>query len=147
MVDIQLVVFRLGREEYAADIGQVREIILPGAVTPVPRSPPFVEGVINLRGQITTVVDLRKRLGLPAQAPGKEARILIADLPSGSIGFLVDAVAEVRRLPMEAISPPSPVASGGAASPFLRGIGRAENRLLILLDLAQVVATEEAAAA
>lgn len=136
-----LVVFKLAGESYGVDIGQVWEINEMQAITQVPQAPHFVEGVINLRGQITPVMDLRKRLGLPSRAHDRQTRIMVVQGGSQRLGLIVDSVHEVLTVPAEAVEPPSqlvtPVQEG-----FLRGIAKWEDRLIILFDLAQVLALQ-----
>jgi purine-binding chemotaxis protein CheW len=131
--------FRLGDEEYAVSIEEVREIVKVPPITEVPRAPEHILGVITLRGEVIPVFDVRGRLGLPAVAPGRATRIVICEAGQGLCGIVVDAVSERVRLPPKAIEPP-PHALGGAGSEFLAGIGRDGDRLFILLDLALLLA-------
>ena len=142
----QLVSFTLGAEEFAVDIGVVQEIVRMPEITKVPRSPAFVEGVVNLRGKIIPVVDLRKRFDLPASQATKSTRIVIVTVGGRTVGMIVDSVSEVLRLSSEAIeATPDMVASGVDAS-FLMGIATLDGRLLILLELERVLNKEEAEA-
>ncbi len=140
--EIQLVVFRLAKEEYGVDIQQVREIIKVIDITRVPKAPEFVEGVINLRGQITPIMDLRKRLDLPELERGDETRIIIIELGKHVVGLIVDAVAEVHRIPEKNIDPP-PTISAEVGAEFINGVGKLGDRLLILLDLKKVLSKKE----
>jgi len=128
--DIQLVVFRVGREEYGLDIREVREIIKMQEITEIPNAPEFVEGVINLRGQITPVVDMRRRLGSGAGEQSRDTRIVIVETEGSNVGIIVDSVVGVTHIPEQDISPPPTGESG-----FVRGVGRVDGRLLILLDV------------
>lgn len=101
----QLCAFRIGGEDYAIDIMRVREIIHPLPITPVPRAPAFVEGVIRLRGEVIPVVDVRKRLGLPASAATRKSRFLVVNVAGRRIALVVDEVREVLRLPRSEIRP------------------------------------------
>lgn len=139
--EIQLAVFRLGSEEFGVDITQVREIIKVPAITRIPNSPPFIEGVINLRGQITTVMDLRKRLGI-ATSKANENRIIIVEVGKNTIGMIVDSVTEVLRLPSNDIEE-TPTAASGVDAEYIRGVGKLKDRLLILLDLNKVLSRQE----
>ncbi len=130
----QLVVFDLAEETYGVDIGSVREIIRIQEITNVPRTPDFVEGVINLRGNVIPVIDLRKRFGLREAEATKDTRIVVVDIDGNDIGVVVDAVNEVLRLPADAVEPPTGVTTT-ADSDYLLGIAKLENRLVILLDL------------
>ena len=138
----QLVVFDLSTEAYGVDIGAVREIIRLQDITRVPRTPEFVEGVINLRGKVIPVVDLRKRFGLPAEVESKENRIVVVDIGAQDIGVVVDAVTEVLRISTEAVEPPASVITT-ADSEYLLGIAKLDSRLIILLDLEQVLTEAE----
>jgi purine-binding chemotaxis protein CheW len=140
--EIQLVVFRLAQEEYGVDIQQVREIIKVIDITRVPKAPEFIEGVINLRGQITPVMDLRKRLDLPELERGEETRIIIIELGKNVVGMIVDAVTEVHRLPEKNIDP-TPTISSEVGAEFINGVGKLGDRLLILLDLKKVLSKKE----
>ena len=138
----QLVVFDLSTEAYGVDIGAVREIIRLQDITRVPRTPEFVEGVINLRGKVIPVVDLRKRFGLPAEEESKENRIVVVDIGAQDIGVIVDAVTAVLRIATESVEPPASVITT-ADSDYLLGIAKLDSRLIILLDLEQVLTQDE----
>jgi purine-binding chemotaxis protein CheW len=140
--EIQLVVFKLANEEYCVDIQQVREIIKVLDVTRVPKAPDFIEGVINLRGQITPVLDLRKRLDLPEFERGEDTRIIVIELGKNVVGMVVDSVMEVCRLPEKNIDP-TPIISTEVGAEFIKGVGKLGDRLLILLDLGIVLSKEE----
>lgn len=129
---LQLVSFQLGPEEYAIDILGVQEIIRVVEITHVPNAPHFVDGVVNLRGKVIPIINLRTRLGLSAVEPTKDTRIVVVEVAHLILGFIVDSVEEVLRLPEEFIEPPS---STGGAADFHKGVGRVDGRLLILLDL------------
>jgi len=135
----QIVVFRLGGEDYGIEISQVREIIRKRSITPMPRQPAYVEGVINVRGTIIPVVNLRKRFGLTGDQ-STQPHTIIVESGDGLVGILVDSVSEVIRLPQDRIHPP-PAVSVGVDSEYLRGICRVGDRLLIYLDVEKVVMT------
>ncbi len=137
--EMQLVVFDLASEYYGVDIGDVREIIRMQTVTRVPGAPPYVEGIINLRGQVIPVVDLRKRLELTLGEQSNESRIVWVTINGQDVGVIVDAVTEVLRIPISSIEPPSSMVSS-VDSDYLRGIAKMESRLIILLDLGKVLA-------
>src|ERR687888_2756041 len=105
----QLVVFQLGAELYGVEIARVHEIIRLQAVTRVPRAPAFVEGVINLRGKVIPVVDLRRRFGLPPAEHTRASRIVVVELGDHVVGITVDGVSEVLRVDTATVEPPSPV--------------------------------------
>lgn len=142
--EIQLVVFKLGAEEFGVDISQVREIIKTVDITRMPDTPEFVEGVINLRGAITLVMDLRKKLGITSEDFDKDARIVIIELESNIIGMMVDSVAEVLRISSKDIDTETMNASQIGAE-YIRGVGKLEDRILILLDLRRVLTGQEVA--
>lgn len=139
----QIVIFRLGDEEFGVDILQVREIEkLDQAVTRVPKSPAFVEGVINLRGEIVPIVDLRKRFGLVVRSLTSESRTIIVEVNGNLVGMIVDSVAEVFRINLSAVEE-SPQLTKGVDSYFLSGVAKLEDRLIILLNLERALSAEE----
>lgn len=140
--ELQLVAFRLGNETYAVDIQQVQEIIRMQRITAVPGAPFFVEGVINLRGRIIPVIDLRKRLGLPPGEETDEVRIVVVEVPPHKVGMIVDAVEEVLRLSTENIEAPSSLVAS-VDEQYLKGVGKTEDRLVVLLDLKEVLKKEK----
>ena len=140
----QLVVFDLAEEAYGVDISSVREIIRMQDITQVPRTPEFVEGVINLRGKVIPVVDLRKRFGFSTEEATKDTRIVVVDIGGQDIGVVVDAVNEVLRVAADAVEPPSSVITT-ADSEYLLGIVKLAARLIILLDLEQALSSIDTA--
>ena len=141
----QLVIFDLVGESYGVDIGSVREIIRMQEITAVPKTPEHVEGVIDLRGKVIPVIDMRKWFGFPLTERTKDTRIVVIDIGGSDIGVVVDAVSEVLRLNSDAIEPPSPVLST-ADSDCLLGIGKLQNRLIIILDLKEALSAGELSA-
>jgi purine-binding chemotaxis protein CheW len=131
--EIQLVVFDLASEYYGINISDVREIMRMQSITRVPGVYSFVEGVINLRGNVLPVIDLRKRLGLKISEHTKESRIVVIDIDSSEIGVIVDAVTEVLRVPKSAIEPASSVITN-TSSNYLWGIAKLPDKLIILID-------------
>lgn len=113
---VELCAFRIGSEEYVLDVQRIREIVHPLPVTKVPRAPAWMEGVIDLRGEVIPLLDVRKRLGLPPATLGRRrAKVLVVNVARRVIGLLVDSVTEVVRIPRSAIGPPPalmPAASG-----------------------------------
>ena len=138
----QLVVFHVGAELYGVEIARVHEIIRLMTVTRVPRAPSFVEGVINLRGKVIPVVDLRRRFGLPQADHTRASRIVVVELSDHVVGIIVDGVSEVLRVNTATIEPPSPVVAG-IDSEYLSGIAKVDEQLIILLDVDRVLAREE----
>jgi purine-binding chemotaxis protein CheW len=116
---VQLCTFRIGGEDYAIDIMRVREIIPPLPITPVPRAPASVEGVVRLRGEVIPVLDVRRRLGVPAAAPSAKTRFLLVNVARRRIGLVVDEVCGVLRLPRRELRPAPPLAEEGAPRFFL----------------------------
>ena len=139
---IQVVSFKLGSEEYGVDIAQVQEINRMVAVTHVPRAPQFMEGVINLRGQLIPIIDLRTRFAMPRTEHTKNTRIVVTEIGSKRVGMVVDSVSEVLRLPVEQIEA-APEMITGVDTEYIRGVGKIEDRLIILLDLARIISGAE----
>lgn len=139
---MQLVTFSIGEEEFGVDILKVQEIIRTMEITKVPRAPQFVEGVINLRGKVIPIIDLRRRFGLVARSHDKNTRIIVIEINNMIVGFVVDSVSEVLRIPFSTVEPPPPVVSG-TESEYISGVGKLEDRLLILLDLDRLLSHEE----
>jgi len=140
-----LVIFNLAHDLYGVSIAAVSEIITRQPITRVPRAPAFVEGVINLRGKVLPVIDLRKRFGLAQGADTPDTRIVVAEINRTQVGMVVDAVSQVLRVPDTAIEPPSPVVAT-VDSAFVSGIAKVGSRLIVLLDLEKVLQTDEKAA-
>jgi len=145
-MDQQVVVFQLGNESYGVDISKVQEIKAMVPITSVPRAPEFVEGVINLRGQITPVVNLHTRFGLEKREYSRDTRIIVVNMDGDWVGLIVDSVSEVMRLSDDVIEHPSELVAT-VDSDFIRGIAKVdEERLVILLDLERMLrATRELA--
>lgn len=131
---LQLVTFEVGSEEYAVDILSVQEINRMLDLTRVPQSPPEVEGVINLRGKIIPVVDLRRRFAMPPVERTDSNRIVVVEVNRRVLGFIVDRVHEVLRID-DSIVEPAPAMACSVDSEFISGVGKLEDRLIILLDL------------
>jgi len=132
--EIQLVVFDLASEHYGVDISDVREIMRMQNITKVPGAMACIEGVLNLRGKVLPVLDLRKRLGLKVTERTEDSRIVIVDIEAGQVGVIVDAVTEVLRVENSYIDPPSSMVNHGDAD-YLKGIAKLSDRLIILLEL------------
>ena len=139
---LQLVGFQLGNEEYGIDILKVQEINRVTDITKIPQSPDFVEGVINLRGNIIPIIDLRKRFRMPEREHDRQTRIVVGEIDDRTVGFIVDAVSEVIRLPVNTVEPPPPIVSGGKAE-YIKGVGKLEDRLLMLLDIDKILTGSE----
>ncbi|MCW3135660.1 MAG: chemotaxis protein CheW [Canidatus Methanoxibalbensis ujae] len=141
----QLVVFKLGDEEFGVDIMQVREIIKKENITVVPNAPDFVRGVINLRGQITTIIDLKRKLGISSQesTDSRQERIIVVETGNNVVGMAVDAVTEVTYLSDKDIEEVPPIIKENMQTKYLRGVGKLPDRLLILIDLKEVLNDNE----
>ncbi len=138
LTEMQLVVFDLASEYYGVDIGDVREIIRMQTITRVPGAPSFVEGLINLRGRVVPVVDLRKRLNLKVTEQTKDSRVVVVDIAGQDVGVIVDGVTEVLRIPNSSVEPASDMVTG-VDSDYLRGIAKLETKLIILLEMNKVL--------
>ncbi|MEO0482233.1 MAG: chemotaxis protein CheW [Planctomycetota bacterium] len=138
---LQLVTFEVGREEFAVDILRVQEINRMMDLTRVPQSPPEVEGVINLRGKIIPVIDLRKRFELPTESRCEHNRIVVVEVHGRVIGFIVDRVHEVLRINRSIVDAAPPMVCS-IDSDFIEGVGKLEDRLLIMLNLARLFAAD-----
>jgi len=140
---LQLVSFKIGNEEFGVDILNVQEINKMTQITKVPNSPQFVEGVINLRGRVIPVIDLRTRLNLEKKEHDKDTRIIVVEMHTSTVGFIVDAVNEVLRIPVSITEAPPELVTG-IDSEFIKSVGKLEDRLLILIDLNKILLKEEA---
>lgn len=141
---LQLVSFHLGGEEYALEILRVQEIIRMMDLTRVPNSPDFVEGVINLRGKVIPVIGLRKRFGLGGKEYDKQTRIVVVEVGGNVVGFVVDAVNEVLRIPADTVEPPPRLTK--LDRELISGVGKLESRLLLMLDVEKLLSQSEQAA-
>lgn len=139
---VQLVTFTVGGEEFGLDVFAVHEILRWEPVTPVPRAPAFVEGVLDVRGALVPVVDLRRRFEVRAADADEETRIVVVQFGQERLGLVVDTVTEVLRTPETSVLPP-PEYIRGLAAEFVRGIVRQDGRLIILIDLDRILSSEE----
>lgn len=138
----QVVVFNLHNQAYGVNIASVLEIIRVENVTRVPGAPPFIEGIINLRGKVVPVMDLCKRFGLPSNCVSETTRVIIVEAGGVSMGFNVDSVSEVFRLPESAIEPVPSLISAASVEAF-RGIALVGDRLITLLDINKLLCEDE----
>ena len=141
-----LVCFRIGKETFGVDISAVREIVKAQEITSVPGTIDCVRGIINLRGKIISVVDLAARLGLAAASIDRVSRILVVDLDDFTVGFLVDAATEVVKLPDESIDPAPEELRNTIHDDYLEGVGKVDDRLVIILDLRHLLSDGDAEA-
>jgi purine-binding chemotaxis protein CheW len=136
--DLQLVGIRVGRETFGLPISLVREIVRVPEITSVPNAPDYVEGVINLRGRIIPVVDLRKRFREKVTEPNKKNRIVVVELESRRIGLIVNSASEVLKIAPSEIEAPHEVFQEGELN-YITGVGKMKGRLVILLDLNKIL--------
>ena len=135
---LQLVSFKIGEEEFGVDILKVQEINRMLDVTRVPNAPEYIDGVINLRGKVIPIINLRRRFGMDRKERDKNTRIVVVELVGKIVGFVVDAVHEVLRIPSGVTEPP-PSLVGGVQAEYITAVGKLDDRLLILLDLEKVL--------
>ena len=144
--DLHLVTFRVGTELFGVPISAVQEIVRVPAIARIPQSPDFVEGVINLRGRVITVIDMRKRLGQRAlnihDGENKKARILVVEADRRLVGVIVDEVAEVLRLAEDQTEPAPPMVAG-LSNQYIRGVGKLQDDLLILIEIEKILTAEQ----
>ncbi|HZW32754.1 MAG TPA: chemotaxis protein CheW [Isosphaeraceae bacterium] len=131
---IQLVGFRLDNEDYAIAITKIQEIILMKPITRIPQVPDFIEGLINLRGSVIPIVNLRKRFGLPNREVDDETRTIVVNIQDKTVGCIVDAVTQVMRINRDQIQPP-PLSVLAVAHQYISGLARLDDRLLIILEI------------
>ncbi|MGR6835249.1 chemotaxis protein CheW [Syntrophomonas erecta] len=146
--EIQLVVFTIRQGEvvceYGVPITQVQEIITMVNPTKLPQAPDFVEGIINLRGKIIPIIDLKKRFNMGQSQVTDDTRSVVVEVEGQTVGIIVDEVSEVLRLPVSSIEPP-PAVVGGINAEYLTGVGKLDDRLLILLDMDKILSEGEKA--
>lgn len=147
--ELHLVTFRIGAELFGVPIAMVQEIVRVPAITRIPQAPEFVEGVINLRGRVITVVDMRKRLNQACQREqaiwARKSRILVIESGGRLVGVIVDEVAEVLKLASDRVEPAAPLVAG-LSNQYITGVGKLEDRLLILLDIEKILTANQLAA-
>jgi len=139
---LQLVTFRIADEEYGVDISAVREINKMVQITRLPNSPDFVEGIINLRGHVIPVIDLRKRLGLEKLDRDKDTSIVVIDISGNTFGFLVDEVKEVLRIPQSITEPPPELGTIDHPN-YVTSVAKLDDHLLFLLDVQKLTTFDE----
>ena len=140
--ELQVVGFRVGNESFGVRISAVREIVRVPEITSVPSAAESVEGVINLRGKIIPVIDLRKRFGHTAAPLDRKSRILVVDLDNKLVGLMVNAASEVLKIPPSEIEEPGSMFAEGESS-YVTGVGKLKGRLIVLLDLAKLLHRQE----
>lgn len=141
----QFVGLRLGKEKYGINIMDVEEIIRIIDITVVPKAPSFVEGIINLRGKVIPIVDLRKKLNIYAAGGSKDTRIIVTNMKEKRIGFIVDSVEEVLRLDDKCIDN-APGMNAGADRKYIEGVAKTKNGMVIILDAKKIFSSGESSA-
>ncbi len=139
---LKLVSFNVDKEEFGIDIQCVQEINRIVEITHVPNSPEFVSGVINLRGKVIPIIDLRKRFGFPPKVSDRNTRIIVVEISAMVVGFIVDSVREVIQI-SKSITEPPPQIVAGIGSEYINAVAKLENRLLIILDIERVLRDKE----
>ncbi|WP_149476505.1 chemotaxis protein CheW [Oceanobacillus polygoni] len=137
-----MIVFQLQDEEYAVPVNQIGSIERQQPITRVPQTLPYVKGVINLRGVVIPIIDLRLRFGMKETAFDANKRIIIAQINEMEVGLIVDAANDVIDIPQESIEP-APEVIGTVNADYIEGVAKVDNRLLILLDLLKVLSSQE----
>lgn len=140
--ELQIVGFRIGRETFGLPISLVHEIVRPPEITNVPHAPEYVEGVMNLRGRIVPVIDLRRRFGGAASENSRKNRVLVVDVESRAVGLIVDSASEVLKISDAQIEPPPNVFTDAATS-YVTGVAKYQGRLIILVDLKRILQSGE----
>ncbi|WP_155996781.1 chemotaxis protein CheW [Thioalkalivibrio sp. ALMg11] len=136
------VTFSLAEETYAIDVLQVQEVLKVTEIAPVPGVPDYILGIINLRGNVVTVIDARRRMGLDDRESDEASRIVIIDVDNQNVGILVDSVSEVVRISPDSVEP-APEVGNDDSSRFIQGVTSTEEGLTILVDLNRLLSDEE----
>jgi|HigsolmetaAR203D_1030402.scaffolds.fasta_scaffold01989_7 Chemotaxis signal transduction protein len=141
--ELKVIVFALGSEEYGVEVDKVKTIERMLPITRVPKTPPFIKGVVNLRGVVTPVMDLRGRFGLPETEYTDQTRIIIVSVKDMEVGMIVDAANDVLDVDSDHIEDP-PEVVGGIKAKYLRGVAKlGGDRLLVMLNLEEVLNKQE----
>ena len=139
--ELHIVGFQVGRETYGVPITSLHEIVRVPEITAVPDAPDYLEGVINLRGKIVSVMDLRKRFGEKQTTLKRQNRILVVEHSGRLAGLIVDSASEVLKIPSDAVEPPPAVFQDGGLN-CVTGLGKVSGRLVVLLDMSRLLAPE-----
>jgi purine-binding chemotaxis protein CheW len=140
--EVKLAISLLENQPYAIDIMKIKQIIRPMKITKLPKAPDFLEGVINLRGVVIPVIDMRKRFSLPPRGEGEETKVIIASVDRRIVGIIVDEVTEVIPVQRSEIQPPPRVVKGVEAT-YLLGVCRYQDDILLILNLDEILTAEE----
>ncbi len=138
----QLISFMIGKEEYGLEILTVKEVIRIREITRIPKAPVFVKGIINLRGDVIPIIDLREKFGLEIQEYTTMTRVIIVEVDGKSIGMVVDSVSQVIRIEKDQVEPPPPLI-GGISAEYLRGVGKIGEKLIIMLNIDKILTVDE----
>ncbi len=138
----QLISFAVGSEDYGMEILKVKEVIRAPQLTRLPKAPSFVKGIINLRGDVIPIVDLRDKFGLENIEHTTRTRIIVVDVDGRHIGLVVDSASQVVRIPFDEIEPAPPII-GGLSTEYIRGVGKLDDRLIILLNIEHILSSTE----
>jgi len=139
---LQLVTFNLSDEVFAVDILNIQSINRKIDITVIPNAPDFIEGIINLRGQVIPIISLRKRFGMEAKRLDKDSRFIVMEIENKIIGFIVDSVYEVLKIDSSLCSPPPPL-TGGIDTEYITSVAKLEDKLIIILDLNKIISKKE----
>ena len=138
----QFISFSVGDQEYGLELLRVKEVIRVREITWLPKAPSFVKGIINLRGDVIPVIDLRDKFGLEAEEATAMTRVIVVEVEGKLMGMVVDSASQVARIPVDQIDPPPPVL-GGFSQEFITGVGKIEDKLIILLNSDAILSAEE----
>ena len=138
----QFISFSVGDEEYGLELLRVKEVIRIREITWLPKAPSFVKGIINLRGDVIPIIDLRDKFGLEAKEATANTRVIVVEVDGKLMGMIVDSASQVVRIPADQIDPPPPVL-GGFSQEFITGVGKMEDKLIILLNSDAILTAEE----
>ena len=138
----QLISFTVGAEEYGLELLRVKEVIRMRQITWLPKAPACVKGIINLRGDVIPIVDLRERFGLQSIEDTAMTRVIVAEVEGRPVGMVVDSASQVVRVPADQFDPPPPMV-GRAARGFITGVGKMDGKLIITIDMDRILSTEE----
>jgi purine-binding chemotaxis protein CheW len=138
----QFISFTVGEEEYGLELLRVKEVIRVREITWLPKAPSFVRGIINLRGDVIPIIDLRDKFGLESREQTAQTRIIVVEMEGPLVGMIVDSASEVVRIPADEIEAPPPVL-GGFSQEFITGVGKQEDKLIILLNTDSILTVDE----
>jgi purine-binding chemotaxis protein CheW len=138
----QFISFSVGEEEYGLELLRVKEVIRVREITWLPKAPSFVKGIINLRGDVIPIIDLRDKFGLESREQTAQTRVIVVEVEGRLMGMVVDSASQVVRIPADQIDPPPPVL-GGLSQEFITGVGKLEDKLIILLNADAILTVDE----